>query len=142
MTMEEWISLYEKKTESKFKPNPNFKLLFFPERGFCEVAFAPKTKMVMAYQLCGDGRFWKRVLDSLAIVLGYEHCGAILIRQVKAYIRLFGYRITSKDALTDGNFIYYAKDNDGSQARLAPAWEEPNGTQAYYATWNVKKVDK
>lgn len=82
------------------------------------------------------------MLDSLAMVSGYEHCGAILIRQVKAYIRLFGYHITRKDALPDGKFIYYAEDNDDSQARLAPAWEEPNGTQAYYATWIVKKVDK
>ena len=142
MTKDEWIALYEKKTKSDFKPHPNFQLLFFPERGFCEVAFEPKTEMVMAYQLCGDGRFWKRVLDSLAMVAGFEHCGAILIRRVKAYIRLFGYHVTGKDALPDGSFIYYAEDNDGSQARFAPAWKEPDGTQAYYATWKVKKVNE
>ena len=106
MTKDEWVALYEKKTKSAFKPHPNFKLLFFPERGFCEVTFDPKTQMVMAYQICGDGRFWKRVLDSLAMVAGFKHCGAILIRNVKAYVRLFGFHIVREDKLVDGTYIY------------------------------------
>ena len=75
-SLEEWAELYKKKTHNDFKPHPNFRLIFFPERGFCEVAFEPKVQMVMAYQLCGDGKFWKRVLDALAMAAGYEHCGA------------------------------------------------------------------
>lgn len=136
MTIDEWIALYEKKTDSTFKPHPNFKLLYFPERGFCEVAFEPKTEMVMAYQLCGDGRFWKRVIDSLAMVAGFKHCGAILIRRVKAYIRLFGFHIVREEKLVDGTSIYYCEDKQGNHLRLAPAWKERDG-YAYYATWEI-----
>lgn len=139
MTIDEWIALYEKKTDSTFKPHPNFKLLFFPETGFCEVAFEPKTEMVMAYQLCGDGRFWKRVLDSLAMVAGFKHCGAICIRHVKPYIRLFGFHITREEKLADDTFIYYCEDTQGNHARLAPAWKNEDGTYSYYVTWEVKE---
>ena len=136
MTLDEWIALYEKKTDSTFKPHPNFKLLFFPERGFCEVAFEPKTEMIMAYQLCGDGRFWKRVIESLAMVAGYHHCGTICIRHVRPFMRLFGFRITRTENLSDGSSIYYGEDADGMTARLAPAWKEQDD-YAYYVTWEV-----
>lgn len=139
MTIDEWIKLYEKKTKSTFKPHPNFKLLFFPERGFCEVAFEPKTEMIMAYQLCGDGRFWKRVLDSLAMVAGFEHCGAICIRHVKPYIRFFGFHITREEKLADDTCIYYCENADGIHARVAPAWKNEDGTYSYYVTWEAKE---
>ena len=137
MTKDEWIALYEKKTKSAFKPHPNFQMFFFPERGFCEVAFEPKVQMVMAYQLCGDGKFWKRVLDALAMAAGYEHCGAICIRHIKPYIRFFGFHIVRTELLPDGTCIYYCKDGDGATARCAPAWKEQDG-YAYYVTWEVK----
>lgn len=139
MTLDEWIKLYEKKTDSTFKPHPSFKLLFFPERGFCEVAFEPKTEMIMAYQLCGDGRFWKRVLDSLAMVAGFKHCGAICIRHVKPYIRLFGFHISREEKLADDTCIYYCENADGVHARIAPAWKNEDGTYSYYVTWEVKE---
>lgn len=137
MTLGEWIQLYEKKTSSTFKPHPDFQLFFFPERGFCEIALEPKTKMVMAYQLCGDGHFWKRVLEAFAMAAGYEHCGAICIRHVKPYMRFFGFRILCTKDLPDGSKIYYGEDKDGLTARLAPAWKEQDD-YAYYVTWEVK----
>lgn len=141
MTMDEWIKIYEKKTNSTFKPHPNFQLLFFPERGFCEAAFESKTRMVMAYQLCGDGRFWRRVLESLALAAGFRHCVAICIRHVKPYIRLFGFHVVSAEELPDGSFLYYAADVEGHKARLAPAWKEQDD-YAYYVTWEVGSEGK
>ena len=137
MRIEEWIRIYENKTHNQFRRHAGFTLIFFPERGFCEVAFEPKTQMVMAYQICGDGRFWKRVLDSLAVVAGFKHCGAIFIRHVKPYIRLFGFHIMREEKLADGTCIYYCENAEGEKARCAPAWKDTDG-YAYYATWEVK----
>lgn len=136
-TFEEWVQVYEKKTNNPFRKHSDFTLIFFPERGFCEVAFEPKTQMVMAYQLCGDGRFWKRVMDSMAIVSGYSHCGAICIRHIKPYIRFFGFRVVKEEQTTDGVPIYYCENADGEKARCAPAWKDTDG-YAYYVTWEVK----
>lgn len=135
--MEEWVSVFEKKTKDPFRRHPGFKLLFFPERGFCEVAFEPKTQMIMAYQLCGDGRFWKRVLDSLAVMAGYGHCGAICIRHIKPYIRFFGFRVVQEEQTKSDTPIYYCENEEGVKARCAPAWKDDSGW-AYYVTWEVK----
>ena len=116
-TFEEWIRIYEDKTHNPFRRHEGFSLIFFLERGFCEVAFEPKTQMVMAYQLCGDGRFWKRVMDSMAIVSGY--------------------RVVKEEQTTDGVPIYYCENADGEKARCAPAWKDTDG-YAYYVTWEVK----
>lgn len=135
-SLEEWAEFYKKKTHNDFKPHPNFRLIFFPERGFCEVSLEPRTRMVMAYQLCGDGRFWKRVLDALAMAAGYEHCGAICIRHIKPYIRFFGFHIVHTEPLPDGTCIYYGENSEGAACRCSPAWKDENG-YAYYVTWEI-----
>lgn len=135
-SIEYWVELYEKKTHSDFKPHPNFQLLFFPERGFCEVALEPKTKMIMAYQLCGDGHFWKRIIDAIATVAGFKHGGAICVRHIKPYIRFFGFRVVREEALSDGTRVYYCENKQGTKARCAPAWKDEDG-YAYYVTWEV-----
>lgn len=137
MTFDKWKALYEKKTRNKFKFHPSFQFLFFSERGFCEVALEPHTQMVMAYQLCGDGRFWKHVIDSIAIMAGYEHGGAICIRHIKPYIRFFGFHIVKEEQTSDGVPIYYCENAEGEKARCAPAWKDVDG-YAYYVTWEVK----
>ena len=136
-TFEEWTRIYEDKTHNPFRRHAGFTLIFFPERGFCEIAFEQKTQMVMAYQLCGDGRFWRRVLDSLAVMAGYGHCGAICIRHIKPYIRFFGFHVVREEQTKSDAPIYYCENEDGVKARCAPAWKDDSGW-AYYVTWDVK----
>ena len=141
MTLGEWIHFYETKTKNPFQPHPNFHLLFLPEYGFCEIALEPSSQMVMAYQLCGDGKFWKRIIDFVASVVGYTHCGAICIRHIKPYIRFFGFHIVKEERLADGSSIYYCENKEGTKARCAPAWKDENGL-AYYVTWEIDNGNK
>lgn len=136
-TFQEWKAWYEDKTHNEFKFHPSFRFIYFPEKGFCEIALEPHTRMVMAYQLCGDGRFWKRVIDSIAMMTEYKHGGAICIRHIKPYIRFFGFHIVKEEQTKDGVPIYYCENAEGEKARCAPAWKDTDG-YAYYVTWEVK----
>ena len=64
-TIDEWIRIYEKKTTELFSPHPDYKLLYIPERGFCEIRIS--DKMVSIYQMCGCGVYWKHVGESIAL---------------------------------------------------------------------------
>lgn len=138
-TLDEWIAIYEQKTGEVFKPHPSFKLLYFPDRGFCEIGLDQKAEMVMAYQLCGDGHYWKSVLDSIAKLIGYGHGGTICTRHIKAYIRYWGFRIKQTIRLENGLEQYFCEDKYGVQARCSPAWENKDGTHAYFVTWEIKE---
>lgn len=136
-TFEEWQELYKKKTGKEFERCEAFKLFFFPEKGFCEIGIL--DKMVVAYQLCGDGWFWRRVLEILAMSLNMTHCGTICIRHIKPYIRFWGYKIERTETTDDGKYqIYHCKDADGKYLKCSPAWvDNDTGEVAYYMTWEV-----
>lgn len=134
-TFEEWIAFYEKKTGDKFIPHPDFKLIYFPEYGFCEYSLEKDTKMVMIYQLCGDGKFWRRVGETMARVLGWRNMGSICIRRIKPYIRFWGYRVVEKRELAPGEIQYICRDKQGRDAQCTPAWRDDKGEWAYYVTW-------
>lgn len=138
-TLEEYIARYEKKTGETFTPKAGFKLFYLPDRGFCEIAVAGHIEMVQAYQMCGDGRFWRDYITLLAQSLNIKMAGTFCIRtNVKAYARFFGYKITKKEPLPDGSFIYLAEDERGSHARLSPVHmhDDPNKI-TYLVTWEV-----
>uniref|UniRef100_UPI0026EC752B hypothetical protein n=1 Tax=Megamonas hypermegale TaxID=158847 RepID=UPI0026EC752B len=65
--------------------------------------------------------------------------GSICIRKnVEAYIRFWGFKITKKEPLDDGSFIYYAENKEGKAARLAPIriHDDPSRI-SYFVTWEV-----
>ena len=65
-------------------------------------------------------------------------CGTWCIRPaIRAYIRLFGYRIKRVTALPDGGVIYLFEDACGRWGRAAPAFRYASGEQAYFITWEV-----
>ena len=142
-TLEEYIKKYEKKTKDKFKPKNGFKLFYLPDRGFCEIGLtavhADKSVMLVIYQLCGDGKFWRDYATLTAQNLNIKKIGSICIRKnVEAYIRFWGFKITKKEPLDDGSFIYYAENKDGKTARLAPVriHDDPSRI-SYFVTWEV-----
>ena len=138
-TFEEYIKIYEKKTKDKFVQNKACKLFYLPERGFCELMVAPNNSMITIYQVCGDGKFWKDFATLFAQILGIKKLGSICIREnILAYIRLWGYKVTKKEPLSDGSFIYYAENNEGKKARVAPTYIYDDKTRiSYFVTWEV-----
>lgn len=137
-TFAEWTALYEQKTGKPFKRQESMRLFFYPERGFAELGVDTENKLVVAYQLCGDGWFWRRVMETLALSLGYTHCGTVCIRRIKPYIRFWGYRIDKTGYTDDGIPRYYCTDNHGRKLTCSPAWrDDETGEYAYWMTWEV-----
>ena len=134
MTFDEWVDKYNSKTPEPFKRDERFVLYYLPDKGFCEVG--QTDKMVIINQLCGDARFWKEKVSDMARKVGAEQCGTWCIRQqVKAYIRLFGYKIVKTEDTAEGLPRYYGIDKDGKTGLMSPAFRYEGGEQAYFVTW-------
>ena len=88
------IKIYEKKTKTKFEPSPRGTIMFYPERGFAEIG-ATKD-MVIIGQTCGEAKFWKQTAEIMAKARGITHLGTFCIRNVKAYMKLFGAEIEKR----------------------------------------------
>lgn len=135
MTLQEWIERYNKKTPEPFKRDERFELFYLPDKGFCEVG--QDGDMVIIHQLCGDARFWKDKVSEMARKIGAKTCGTWCIRkEIKAYIRLFEYRIIEEELLPDGlrRYLCEHKDN-GKEGLVSPAFRFKSGEQAYFITW-------
>lgn len=137
MTLEEWETIYNAKTPEAFRRDNRFQLFYLPDKGFCEVG--QTGNMLIINQLCGDARFWKSEIEKLARRLGnIAMCGTWCIRSgVKAYIRLFGYRVAREIKLVDGDRQFICKHKKtGKQGRVSPAFRyKDSGNQAYFITW-------
>lgn len=137
MDLFQWIAKYERKTGEKFERDERFELFFLPEKGFCEIG--QLKDMLVANQCCGDLLFWRDKINSAARKAeGIKVCGTWCIRkEIKAYIRLLGYRVEKTIELADGarQYICIHKDT-GKKGRVSPAFKyKKSGRQAYFITW-------
>lgn len=138
MTLDQWIQKYNEKTDEPFKRDTRFELFYLPNKGFCEVGLSDNKKMFIINQLCGDARYWKDKVDLLARSQQVGMCGTWCIRpEIKAYIRLFGFKIIQQERLNDGSIKYVGKHKDtGKLGWATPAYKyNDTGTQAYFITW-------
>jgi len=132
-TLEEWADFYEQKTGEKLDRSlkPTF---FFPDKGFA--VYKVTKDMIIISQVCGDGHFWKRIGEVLALERGLCQLGTIYIRNnhIKAYLRNFGMVITGTEMLEYGKERYYFKDKfTNKPGRATPAADGSN----YLVTWEV-----
>jgi hypothetical protein len=139
MTFAEWAAFYDKKNpEDPFSPTPGYDLYFMPDKGFCEVRFT-ETMAIIA-QTAGDGRFFRDKVEEVARKLGIKEGGTICIRkEIRAYIRLFGYRVEREEKLPDGEIRYHARHRKtGKWFRASPAFRyKGSGELGYYVTWEI-----
>lgn len=137
MDMQSWIDKFNRDTGDKFERDNRFELFFLPDKGFCELGTT--DNMLIINQLCGDGRFWKDKVDEVARQLGsISFCGCTcIVRNIKAYIRLFGYKIESVVSLSDGASQFLCRHKKtGKEGKVSPAFiYKDTGRQAYYVTW-------
>ena len=138
-SFDEWVEFYERKTKMKFKREKAYRLFYFPERGFAEIAVNEEKKMLVIRQLAGDGAFWHRAIEILAILFGVKTCGSIVVRHIKPYIRYFGYKIDSVEYTKDGYPRYFCTNSSGSKATVSP-WglDDETKQMLYIVTWEVK----
>jgi hypothetical protein len=136
MRLKEWIARYNEKAPEPFQRDRRFTLHFLPARGFCEVG--QTADMLLIHQLCGDARFWRDRISSLARKLKKARCGTICIRpEIKAYIRLFGFRVEKEEPLPHGLFRYHCRHKEtGKRGLASPAFQYlATGKTAYFITW-------
>ena len=135
-TLLEWIELYNKKTPEPFKRDERFGLFYLPDKGFCEIGVTEKLAVIN--QLSGDGRFWKGIVEDLARKMNIKACGTICVRKaIKAWMRLFGFKIVETEDLPDGLKRYHCINDEGKKYLMSPAARFKNGEYCYYVTWEV-----
>lgn len=136
-TLEEWIELYEKKTNLKYEePDKRTIRFFFPDRGFAEIGAA--KDMVVIGQMSGDGVFWKQVAEVLAMERGITHLGSWLVRNPETYLKLFGVEIENVEEAVPDMKRYYGKFKDtGKKVLITPEGRMTNGNVRYIVTWEI-----
>lgn len=136
-TLEEWIALYEEKTNLKYEdPDPRTIRFFFPDRGFAEIGLT--KNMVVIGQMSGDGIFWKQVAEVLAKARGINHLGSWLVREPELYLKLFGAEITKVEENEKDMKRYYGIFKDtGKKVLITPQGRMNNGNIRYIVTWEI-----
>ena len=135
-TLEEWIERYNKKNDEPFARDIRYELAFNPDKGFCE--FGQTESMIVIRGLCGDGKYFKERAEKMARAVGFSMCGAYCTRrEIKAYIRLFGYVVEHTEETSDGLTRYICRHKDSNkQGRISPAYKAGE-TPFYFVTWEV-----
>lgn len=139
-TYEEWVMMYEEKTGKKFTRDEKYRLFYFPERGFCEVAVDVDVGITVIRNLCGDARFWRRVVECIAQSFGIKGCGTYCLRNIRPYIRLFGFTIVRTEER--GEYLrYHGVDENGCKGTASPCgMDDETGRMIYMITWGVPDV--
>lgn len=146
MTLEEWIKRYDERTPDTFKHDENYELLFDKDKGFVEIKEMSLTKesgdeetMLIVRALCGDGKYWKEIIERIGHNLGCSVAGTWCIRkEILAYIRFFDFKILYTETLSDGTKRYHCENkHTGKWGNASPAFKFDTGEQAYYITWQL-----
>ena len=136
-TLEEWIQLYERKTKLPYEPTDKRMLRFyFPDKGFAEIGATPD--MVIVGQLSGDGLFWKKVAEIMAMERGIHNLGCFFVRNVEPYLKFFNVEIDKTEDLGDGIKRYFGKFKDsGKKVLVSPQGKMKNGNMRWIVTWEI-----
>ena len=139
MTLPEWIAYYNQKNpHDPFQPTAGFAFFFVPEKGFCEARFL--KDMVIIGQLAGDANFFKEKVEDVARKFGVCEGGTLCIRrEIRAYIRRFGYVADRIEELPDGKQRYFCHHREsGKWGLVSPGFTyDKTGETAYFVTWEI-----
>jgi len=134
-TLDEWIARYNKKVSERFKRDERFALFYLPDKGFCELGVAPD--IVVLWQVCGDGRYWKNFAEDVARKFGKKVCATLCERkEIRAWIKLFGFKSTKTEE-RNGFKRYNCTGKNGAWGMMTEI-EIDGRRRAYQVTWEVK----
>lgn len=138
-TLNQFMETYEKKTGDKFVRNARYEFFYIADKGFCEIGTT--DKMVILNQVCGDGRFWKKFAEEIAKQAGFKAVGTWCVRKaIKAWIRLFGFKIVETEDLPNGLKRYHGVDEQGRKGLMSPAFVD-NKHKGYFVTWQAGRCE-
>lgn len=111
-SLREWIQVYESKTNDTFEIPKGFTLVYLAERGFASMMPDLEGKIMIVWQTCGDGQFWRDYGELKGLEYGCECIATICTRPIKPYIRAFGWAIL-KEYCKDGRYRFLCQDSAG-----------------------------
>lgn len=134
-TLNDWIKKYESKTKEKFEPKQGFELVYFPEHGFAEICV--KENSIFVWQLCGDARWWFNALTAVVRQMRLKYITSLIIRKVRPFIRIFGYKIDDVITANNGTQRFNCSSKDGGKMTASTSLN-PDGTYAFATiSWEV-----
>ena len=112
-SLKEWIKIYEEKTGDNFDLPEDYRLFYMAERGFASMKPDLKTRLMVVYQVCGDGKFWRDYAElTFAVPMGLDAVCTICTRPIRPYIRGFGWEILDEQC-KDGQCRFLCQDSTG-----------------------------
>lgn len=138
-TLREWIEEYEAKTGDTYLVPDGFALYYLAERGFAIMMPDIKSRIMVVWQVCGDGRFWRDFGELKGLECGLESIATICTRPIKPYIRAFGWEIL-KEYEKDGQYRFLCQDQRGRKIIITQKTEgeEPQYWVTHY--FNEKAI--
>jgi hypothetical protein len=131
-SLAEWIKFYEDKADDTFEVPLGFRLYWLPERGFCSMKPDYDAKMLVIYQVCGDGKFWRDIAEVfVANALGLDTIASICTRAVSPYIRSFSWEII-EEQVKDGKLRFLCQDSVGRAVVLTHKCDGGDGADPHY----------
>lgn len=100
-SLQEWVKIYEEKTGDRAELPYGYRLLYLAERGFASMKPDIEGKMMIVYQVCGDGKFFRDYAELTAAAMGLDCVATICTRAIRPYIRSFGWQILSEQCIKD-----------------------------------------
>lgn len=137
-SLKEWLDIYKEKTGDDFNIPQGFSILYLAERGFASMKPDFESKMMMVYQTCGDGKFWRDTAELYAAALQFDCIGTICTRPIKPYIRSFGWEILDQQC-KDGQYRYLCQDSIGRPILITHKCIGENGIPEYWAVQYLNK---
>lgn len=133
-SLKEWIKIYEDKTGDTFGVPEGYRFFYMAERGFASMKPDFKTRLMVVYQVCGDGKFWRDFAElTFAVPLGLDAVCTICTRPIKPYIRGFGWEILDEQC-KDGQYRFLCQDSSGRPVMITHKDVQPSGLPEYWVT--------
>ena len=96
----EWLEWYKERAGCEnLELAPDELILFHPEHGF--MAFFIDGDVFGLHHLCGDGKYWQRIIQKIAKFEKTTKIRAFTKRNPEAWIRKYGGRITGYEMECD-----------------------------------------
>lgn len=133
-SLKEWIKIYEEKTGDNFGVPNGYRLFYMAERGFASMKPDLKTRLMVVYQVCGDGKFWRDYAElTFAVPMGLDAVCTICTRPIKPYIRGFGWEILDEQH-KNGQYRFLCQDSTGRAVMITHKDVQENGLPEYWVT--------
>ena len=141
MKLAEWIKKYEDKTGDRHIIPEGYTQYYLPSRGYAQYGMMRDRGCLYIHECCGDAKFWFDLGVLLCGQNGLEYITTVCTRDLKAYMRFFGWsayeQVKEENGTPDGAARLNCQDKEGNFITISPAFKKADGEVAYFCTRKV-----